>query len=290
MFKLELSIITVNYNNNKGLKKTLESIKNQSFQNYEHIIIDAGSNDGSKDTILKYAEKRTHLSYWVSEKDNGIYDGMNKGILQAKGEYIYFLNSGDCLMKDILKKIKFDGTKYIFGDMRLIEPQGFRDRIAPNHPDLTFFFYDSLSHQACFIHNTLFKNKKYDCNYKIVADWAHSLEHIVFQGVSYKHLPLFIAECDGTGVSSNYYDVQTERIKWFQDSLSPTLYESLINLLEYDKSELKEIIPQLNKTRKFQKRIVTLISFLLKINLLFSNRKRSKDEIPSTILYKGKVY
>lgn len=87
---------------------------------YEHIIIDANSTDGSKDTILKYEEKTTHLTYWCSEPDKGIYDGMNKGIERASGEYIYFLNSGDCLTENILQKIPLDGTGYIYGDIKFI--------------------------------------------------------------------------------------------------------------------------------------------------------------------------
>ena len=69
-----ISIITVNFNNNEGLKNTLHSLEVQSYTNYEHIIIDAGSNDGSKETIKKYSEEFTHMAYWVSEKDKGIYD------------------------------------------------------------------------------------------------------------------------------------------------------------------------------------------------------------------------
>ena len=92
-----LSIITVNFNNNLGLLKTLESVSSQSFSSYEHIIIDAGSTDGSRETIIQYEKENPHLSFWSSESDKGIYDGMNKGIDHAKGQYLYFLNSGDCL-------------------------------------------------------------------------------------------------------------------------------------------------------------------------------------------------
>ena len=116
MKRVTLSIITVNYNNNTGLIQTLESIKKQTFSSYEHIIIDANSTDGSKDTIKKYAKENIHLSYWISEPDKGIYDGMNKGIEHANGEYLYFLNSGDCLIENILQKIPFDGTEYIYAD------------------------------------------------------------------------------------------------------------------------------------------------------------------------------
>ena len=154
-----ISIITVNFNNNEGLKKTLRSIEVQSYTSYEHIIIDADSNDGSQETIKKYSEKNTHLTYWVSEKDKGIYDGMNKGIRQAKGEYLYFLNSGDCLQGNILKDIPFDGTKYIYGDMVLVNDHEQRKEAGPDYPDLVFFFYNALAHQACFIHHSLFINK-----------------------------------------------------------------------------------------------------------------------------------
>lgn len=105
----QLSIITVNYNNNPGLLLTLDSIKKQQFTNYEHIIIDAASTDGSLDTILEYAKGNPHLTYWVSEPDKGIYDGMNKGIDHASGEYLLFMNSGDFLDGDVLYKIPLGG-------------------------------------------------------------------------------------------------------------------------------------------------------------------------------------
>ena len=99
----QLSIITINKNDAKGLEKTLESIwKKQSFKDFEHIIIDGASTDNSINIIKKYA---SHLSYWVSEPDKGIYNAMNKGIIKAKGNYLLFLNSGDWLENDILARV-----------------------------------------------------------------------------------------------------------------------------------------------------------------------------------------
>ena len=116
-----LSIITVNYNNKSGLIRTLNSIKNQESVFFEHIIIDANSTDGSKDAILLYEKEITFPLYWVSEPDNGIYDGMNKGIKQAHGEYLFFLNSGDTLISNtILQEIALDGNKYIYGNIKYI--------------------------------------------------------------------------------------------------------------------------------------------------------------------------
>lgn len=93
-YKFKLSIITVNLNNKDGLQKTIESVISQTCKDFEWIIIDGGSVDGSKDIIEKYSKE---IDYWVSESDQGIYHAMNKGILRSHGEYLLFLNSGDYL-------------------------------------------------------------------------------------------------------------------------------------------------------------------------------------------------
>ena len=97
---LKLSIITINLNNAKGLQETIESVVYQTFTDFEYIVIDGGSNDGSVDIIKQYSDK---ITYWVSEPDTGIYNAMNKGILQSRAEYCLF-NPFD--IKDIALKIK----------------------------------------------------------------------------------------------------------------------------------------------------------------------------------------
>jgi glycosyltransferase involved in cell wall biosynthesis len=96
-----LSIITINYNNLSGLEKTIQSVLNQTLKNFEFIIIDGGSTDGSKEYNQ---EKNEFIDCWVSESDNGIYHAMNKGIKMAKGEYCLFLNSGDYLVDSEVSK------------------------------------------------------------------------------------------------------------------------------------------------------------------------------------------
>ena len=90
----KLSIITINLNNQSGLIKTIQSVISQTFKDFEWIIIDGDSTDGSKELLKKHIQ---HFTHCISEKDNGIYNAMNKGIKLAQGEYIYFLNSGDYL-------------------------------------------------------------------------------------------------------------------------------------------------------------------------------------------------
>lgn len=275
-----LSIITVNFNNNAGLKETIQSLKKQTFIDYEHIIIDANSSDGSKETILDYNnEADTHLTYWVSEPDNGIYDGMNKGIEQAKGEYLYFLNSGDCLTDDILKKISFDGTKYIYGNIKLIHNQ--KGTIIWKYPDTfdSFFLANAngwISQQACFIHHSLYKTHNYDTNYKIISDWIHAVRCILFEGCSYKHIPLLIAVFDGNGESSNQEKTWGERNKWINENLPAAFLKDFSELDEYRKSEFADVLPLLNQTRKFRKRVKKIIVCLYHINSFFSYHKSKK--------------
>ena len=94
---MKLSIITVNLNNKDGLQKTIDSVISQTYKDFEWIIIDGGSTDGSKELIENYSD---YVSYWVSEPDKGIYNAMNKGIKQSHGEYLQFLNSGDIFIED----------------------------------------------------------------------------------------------------------------------------------------------------------------------------------------------
>src|SRR5690349_19507415 len=87
-----VSVITVNYNQRGGLEKTIASVLAQSWPGLEYLVIDGGSTDGSADLIRA---NHDHISYWVSERDRGLYDAMNKGVKAAKGDWILFMNSDD---------------------------------------------------------------------------------------------------------------------------------------------------------------------------------------------------
>ena len=118
-----LSIITINYNNADGLKKTLQSVASQTCQDYEHIIIDGGSTDGSVDVIKEFLKNDAyalHVAYWHSKKDKGIYDAMNTGIPHANGKYCLFLNSGDYLAdNDVLQRlVEYNFLKILYIPMQ----------------------------------------------------------------------------------------------------------------------------------------------------------------------------
>jgi len=111
-----VSIVTVVYNRVNQLEETILSVLNQQFDKFEYIIIDGGSTDGTIDLIRKYEDR---IAYWISEKDKGIYDAMNKGIDAAKGKWINFMNCGDRFMPDALSSVfseDHNGADIVFGD------------------------------------------------------------------------------------------------------------------------------------------------------------------------------
>lgn len=123
---MRISIITIVFNGKDEIEKTIQSVINQSFNDCEYIIIDGESSDGTLDVIKKHSSK---ISKIVSEKDNGIYDAMNKGISYANGEWLCFMNAGDTFADDfVLERIfnmQIDGdTKFIYSDFILQKTSG----------------------------------------------------------------------------------------------------------------------------------------------------------------------
>ena len=172
MFTTKLSIITINYNNLEGLKKTVSSVVDQTYQEFEYIVIDGESTDGSK----AYLESQSDaIDIWVSEPDNGIYNAMNKGIMKASGAYLLFLNSGDHLFDDevLNNNIQYI-QKYdlIYFDLQMISATSTKIASYPDSLRFSDLYFGSLPHPATFIKKTLFeKVGLYDENLKIVSDW-----------------------------------------------------------------------------------------------------------------------
>ena len=201
---VKLTIITINYNNKEGLIKTFESVKKQTWSEFEFFVIDGGSTDGGKELI----ERNSQIDYWVSEKDSGVYNAMNKGIRKATGEYVIFMNSGDFFYDEfVLEQIKDQldhNIDILYGDSLFFNDQGYNKVIKPPK-NLTFgFFYDdSLNHQSVFIKRSLFSDYFfYNEAYKICADWEFFIVLICLHNVSYKHLNEIICYYDYSGISA----------------------------------------------------------------------------------------
>lgn len=193
------SVITINYNNLEGLKKTIDSVVSQDYRGFEWVVVDGGSTDGSKELIEEYAE---YFSYWVSEPDSGIYDAMNKGLHVIKGDYCIFMNSGDAFKdKEVLDRVsKMDiKPEIIAGSVQ--ETNG---RLITPPPMLAFrFLYNNnIPHQAEFIRKDLFdKLGVYSTDLKILSDYEFNIKASL-KSVSYCVVPNTIAIVEEGGVST----------------------------------------------------------------------------------------
>lgn len=236
---MKLSIITINYNNLSGLQRTVESVLKQTVKEFEYIIIDGGSTDGSAAYIESQSE---HIDYWVSEPDKGIYNAMNKGILKAKGEYLLFLNSGDHFYNNnvIDSSIPFLNTfDLVYGSMEIIE---FNNSYIQELPDkLTFynFIKGTLPHAATFIKRiSLIKYGGYSEDFKVISDWRYFLDGIMNHNLSYRKINIVVS-CFYLGGISGQAEHQIEKKKVLND-LAGFFYDDYVEMYNL-KSNLKMI-------------------------------------------------
>lgn len=217
---MKLTIITINYNNVEGLQRTIDSIVSQTFINYEWIVVDGGSADGSKELIEQYKDK---FAWWCSEPDKGPYNAMNKGLLHATGEYINFMNSGDIFVdENILSKVFRSPREadILYGQMKVTSWGGAIGNANIMKPKLSKYdlFFDTFGHQSTFTKRSLFKKVgSFDESYKIVADHKFFADAIVKHQASYKYLPYIISVYEGDGISANYNKLCQEKIRMRQD-------------------------------------------------------------------------
>lgn len=277
---MKYSIITVNYNNKEGLRKTIESVVNQTFRDFEYIIIDGGSTDGSIEILKEYDQQ---IDYWISEKDSGIYNAMNKGIAKAKGEYLNFMNSGDCFFTpNILERVsdyQYD-TDFIVGkDYHYNEKkkQGHAS-IHPSRTTMIHFFISTLDHQSCFIKKELFVDSVYKEDYQLVSDWIFFTEKIVSENKKVQFIPDIICKREEGGLSERQHEQNRKEInKWLHIFLPIGVYNDYITLARLDKTSLYRLfdIIENEKTRKiltiFIKILFRLFSFLNKFKKHMDN-------------------
>jgi len=196
-----ISIITVVYNGEKYLEGTIKSVINQTYPNIEHIIIDGGSTDRTLDIIKKYED---YIDYWVSEKDNGIYDAMNKGLKLSFGRYISILNSDDFYKKDAIKKsieaILENKVDYSIANVRFSD----NSIVKPIFP-LECKIYQEMPypHVSAVISNKVYKEVGlFDEKFKIAGDHDMAVR-IILKGYSYVYVDQVVATLQKGGISNS---------------------------------------------------------------------------------------
>ncbi len=222
---MRLSIITINYNNAEGLERTLNSVLVQTYEGIEHIIVDGGSTDGSVDVIKRYVQKvesgkwKVEKVVWSSEKDNGVYHAMNKGIKRATGDYVQILNSGDILAapdvtERMIKELESErlrelgGVDILYGNM--MKDYGNGKFVQDNcggagvTDSFLYFYKGTLNHDSAYIKRDLFdKYGLYNENMKICSDWEWYVKAIAMGGEKAVYTDIDVTIFDMNGVSES---------------------------------------------------------------------------------------
>lgn len=250
---MKLSIITINYNNADGLERTLNSVLTQTYGEIEHVIVDGGSTDNSVNVIKEYVrnvESRKWNVIWVSEKDNGIYNAMNKGIRKAAGDYVWILNSGDCVASaDVVQRmmvalarvnseermVNREGVEILIGNKIHIYPGDKRvysplpvdrtktPRPVPIETSMLTFFTGTIPQDAAFVRRDLFEKYGYfDEGMKICADWKFYLNMIALQDIVPMYVDIDVVLFDMTGVSNFNNELRLLERRAYMEQVLPT--------------------------------------------------------------------
>lgn len=258
---MKLSIITVNYNDSKGLERTINSVISQSFRDYEFIVIDGGSADDSVDVIKKYEQ---YIGYWVSETDGGIYPGMNKGLRQAKGEYVNFMNGGDCFhSSDVLEKIfSMDiDADIITGNHA---ENGVRN-VGQGGVTMLDLYKWAIDHQASFIRREVALRHPYDEKYRIVSDWKFFIEALILDNCSFYYTDTIVVDVDMEGISNTNFELDRKEREQVLKELFPQRVLEDYRLLASIHPDLLNMAPRISKSQTIKNAVVKLANQLLKI-------------------------
>lgn len=259
------SIITINYNNQVGLQRTIESVVRQTYNDYEFIVIDGGSTDGSVEVVNDFKDR---ISYWVSEPDNGIYHAMNKGVAQAHGDYCIFMNSGDSFYDNkVLEMVSVENPidDVVVGIVideknRIVTPSPHKGQLTMYH-----LYSSSIPHQGSFIKTELLKKYPYDEDLKISSDWKFFVQVLIMNNGSIRYLDKIVARYDIEGVSSKNPKLMREEKEKVMSVLIPPRV-----LADYQKMKSSECLtqtltPKLRQHYRVDKFIYKMANLLLKL-------------------------
>lgn len=254
----KISIITINYNNLEGLQRTVESLAHQTWKEFEFIVIDGGSTDGSAVYLENQSDK---IDYWISEPDTGIYNAMNKGIAKATGEYLLFLNSGDHLYSnEVLEQNQKNLNLHdiVYFNLQVVDGKNTFVKTYPDKLSFSYFVKDTLPHQATFIRTTLFeKIGMYDERLILLSDWKFFMESICKFNATYLRIDSILATFYFDGISS---DIKNSEL--LQKERNQVLYSDFKGYIE-DILELQEL-----RILVYNFRESRIIGWLIKLGLL----------------------
>ena len=217
---MKLSIITINRNNAAGLEKTMLSVASQTYKEFEYIVVDGASTDDSVEVIKRLAPQFSERIKWISEPDKGIYNGMNKGLCMATGDYLQILNSGDILAASDVTERMIAALEYqeyevgiLYGNMirdygngKLVRDKRNADSQESRAECVEWTMYNfikgTVNHDPTYIHRSLYeKYGLYDESLRIISDWKWFVNAVVFGGEKLYYVPIDVTIFDTTGIS-----------------------------------------------------------------------------------------
>lgn len=233
----KVSIITIGRNNREGYARTLESVVTQTCRDYEWIVIDGASTDGSVELLREHEAEITRL---VSEPDTGIFNAMNKGIALARGEYCNFMNSGDAFhAPDVLERAvpRLQGKDFYVGHQ--VSPNG-RPAYwpAPRKVRAYALVNKCMSHQSSFIRTELLKARPYREDLRILSDWEEMVYELLVRNASYEQLDFIVSDFDKTGISSDRHFAALYHKEWervLTEHFPPRIVESLTETSKFQR-------------------------------------------------------
>ena len=225
---MKLSIITINFNDVNGLKRTIDSVVSQVWKEFEWIVIDGGSTDGSRELLEHY---QSYFSYWCSEPDNGIYHAMNKGISHTSGEYLNFMNAGDTFYdSSVLLKVfsQPHNEDILYGNWMQVYDDHKKYVSYPADASIWNLYSRTINQQAMFVKNTILSLRGFDESFRIQGD-RHRWIIAALEGCTFKHIGITVNCYYMYGVSTQGKKMPFEDEKI--DSLIPYAYLSGIKKL-----------------------------------------------------------
>lgn len=209
MYKPKISVILAVYNRVDKVEQCILSVVNQIYDNIEFIVIDGGSTDGTVEIIKKYSKK---ISYWISERDSGIYDAWNKGIRQVSGEYVNFIGSDDAFCNSrVIEKVVLELDKdvdILSGCLYGVQEKfGIEQCITNDHVrDKNKYGSGCIPTQGMFIKSEILKDFLFDTKYKISADYKFFLMCYYDENIKFKYIYEPIQFFSTAGISTTHYE------------------------------------------------------------------------------------
>lgn len=255
---MKISIVTICRNDAKGLTKTIESIRRQTYSNIEYIIIDGASTDSTLDIIKSNYDI---IDKWVSEPDSGIYNAMNKSIERCSGDYVIFMNSGDCFHSHNAIEDVFSVTQtadVIYGDVIFDSVQHANCNIRTLQD---FFCKSPFCHQGVFTRLDCVRKERFKETLNIVADWAMFVD-LFIGGSTFKYVPVIIAKCQTGGVSSDSGRNNNERLQYLESILTSRITEDYKELQQLKSGVLYKYYRRIERSKKLKYYMRTVLEFL----------------------------